>query len=129
MSARKYSQNNVNQWYQSNGQPIFLGDVLDDTNSTSMGAGFARYGKGASNDWIVTYDEVLIIIKGIFSVKTAEGTVTAHPGEIIFLTSGTELTYMAEEESELVYVSCPQWASAQQNSEHADLLDTFHPVS
>lgn len=129
MSAQHYTPASVKQWYQSNEQPIFLGDVLDDSNSTSMGAGFAQYDKGASNIWVVTYDEVLIIIKGVFSVKTATGTATARAGEIIFLTKGTELTYIAEEESELVYVSYPKWATAQQNSQHANLLDTFHPIS
>lgn len=104
---------------------IFLGDVLDDTNSTSMGTGFARYNKGASNDWIVTYDEALVVTKGIFSVQTADGTATARAREIIFLTKRIKLTYRAEEESELVYISYLQLAGAQQNSGHASLLDTF----
>lgn len=128
MPAKHFSHRQVGQWYQAKGRPIFLGDVLDASNSDSMSVGFAQYGKGASNDWVVTYDEVLIITKGVFSVKTKEGVVTAKAGELIFLTKGTELTYMADEDAELVYVSYPHWAEAQENSEHADLLGTFHPA-
>lgn len=129
MSATKYTQASVTQWYQSENQALYLGDVLDNSNSAHMSAGFARYTKGTQNDWVVTYDEVLIITKGSFSVKTADGVVTAKAGEIIHLTKGTELTYMApDEDAELVYVSYPHWADAQEKSEHAHFMDTFHPV-
>lgn len=129
MSAKHLSYAQVGQWYQAEGQPIFLGDVLDASNSANMSAGFARYQKGTSNNWVVTYDEILVITKGVFSVKTKESTVTAKAGELIFLTKGTELTYMADEDAELVYISYPHWAEAQANSGHADLLNMFQPVS
>lgn len=130
MSATHLTHAQVGQWYQSEGQQLFLGDVLDASNSKHMGAGFARYKKGTSNDWVVTYDEVLIVTKGVYSIKTEEGTVTAKAGELIFLTKGTKLTYMApEEDTEVVYVSYPHWADAQEKSEYAHFLQTFHPVS
>lgn len=127
MSAIHFSDAKVHQWYQSDGQRIFLGDVLDGSNSRTMGAGFARYDKGASNKWIVAYDEVLVVAKGAFSVETAEGVVSARAGEIIFLTKGTALTYRADEDTELVYVSYPHWAEAQANSPYANLMQTFSP--
>jgi ethanolamine utilization protein EutQ len=115
-------------WYRSEGRQIFLADALDETSDAAMSVGFARYGKGASNPWVVTYDEALIITSGAFSVEWKEGTQTARAGEVLFLSKGTALVYRADEDTELVYVTYPHWSQAQRNSEHADLLDTFHPV-
>lgn len=116
-------------WYQYRDRSVFLADVVDPSDSQSMSVGFARYGAGAVNPWTVQYDEALIVTRGRFSVRTAEGTVTAGPGEVIFLHAGTELEYVGEEDdTELVYVSYPHWMEATQRSATAHLLDAFHPV-
>jgi ethanolamine utilization protein EutQ len=116
-------------WYQAGDRPIFLADVLDEDSGVPMSVGFAIYGAGASNDWTVTYDEVLVITKGAFSVVSDGRTTTARAGEAIFLVKGTTLTYRAEEPTELVYVTYPHWAAATRRSEHAAALDFFRPVS
>jgi ethanolamine utilization protein EutQ len=116
-------------WYQHRDQRLFLADVVDPTVSDTMSVGFARYDAGAANTWTMQYDEALIVTKGAFSVRTAEGEVTARPGEVIFLTAGTELEYRGEADgTEVVYVSYPHWMEATQRSETADLLGEFHPV-
>lgn len=115
-------------WYQSEDRQIFLADVLDENTSDTMSVGFARYGKGAANEWTVTYDEALIITKGVFTVRSADGAKTARPGDVLFLTKGTKLVYQAEEDRELVYVTYPHWAEATRHSEHAAQLETFHAV-
>lgn len=116
------------EWYKAGDRPIYLADVLDDTSSSPMSVGFAQYAAGASNDWTLTYDEVLVITKGRFSVIVAGRATTAGPGQALFLPKGTSLTYRAEEPSELVYISYPHWAAATKKSEHAGALDFFHPV-
>ena len=93
-----------------------------------MSVGFAHYDKDESNEWTVTYDEVLVVTKGVFTVNSADGAKTAKAGEIIFLTDGSKVVYRAEEDTELVYVTYPHWFDAQSKSEHADLLDKFHPA-
>ena len=115
-------------WYQAGDRPIFLADVVDENSGVSMSAGFALYDAGASNDWTVTYDEVLVITKGAFTVLADGRATTARAGEAIFLVKGTKLTYRAEEATELVYVTYPHWAEATRRSEHAAALDFFHPV-
>jgi ethanolamine utilization protein EutQ len=118
----------VETWYRRNGHRIFLADVLDPTNSDSMSVGFARYAPGESNEWIVTYDEALIVTKGAFTVTSADGIeTTAHVGEVIFLRAGTPVVYSAKEGAEVVYVTYPHWIEAQEGSEHAALLDAFQP--
>jgi ethanolamine utilization protein EutQ (cupin superfamily) len=57
-----------------------------------MSVGFARYGKkGERNEWIVTHDEVLVVTKRAFTVRSAGEAKTAKAGELIFLTKGTEI--------------------------------------
>jgi ethanolamine utilization protein EutQ len=130
MSATHLTKAGVKTWYRAGQREILLGDVADASNTeAALGVGFARYGRGANNDWIVSYDEALIVTKGTFSVRTEQGTLTARAGEVILLTQGTRLTYIGEEEgTEVVYVSTPHWATAQRASPHAALLDEFQPV-
>jgi ethanolamine utilization protein EutQ len=130
MSATHLSNADVQTWYQAGDRPIFLADVVDASHrQSSMSVGFARYSRGASNAWTVTYDEALVITRGAFSVRTDQGIVTARAGEVILLTKGTKVEYLGEEDgTELVYVTHPHWAEAQRASEHAALMDEFHPL-
>jgi ethanolamine utilization protein EutQ len=119
----------VDTWYRSGDRKIFLSDVLDPSNSESMSVGFARYAPGESNEWVVTYDEALIVTRGAYTVTSADGVeTTARAGEVIFLRKGTPVVYSAKEEgADVVYVTYPHWMQAQAASEHAPLLDTFQP--
>lgn len=116
------------EWYQAGDRPIYLADVLEESGPSPMSVGFARYAAGASNDWTVTYDEVLVVTRGVFSVVVRGNATTARAGDAIFLPKGTALTYRAEADAEVVYVSYPHWAAATRASEHAGALDFFHPV-
>lgn len=128
ISVASYSKSTPSEWYQPGGRPIFLADVLDEHGPSPMSAGFALYAKGASNDWTVAYDEVLVVTKGVFSVIVEGKATTAQAGEIIFLPKGTKLTYRAEEAAEVVYVSYPHWAQATRASAHAKALDEYKAV-
>lgn len=116
------------EWYQPGSKPLFLADVLDEHSASPMSVGFALYAAGASNDWTMTYDEVLVITRGRFTVVADGRETTAGPGEAIFLPKGTPLTYRADEATELVYVTHPHWAEATRSSAHAGALDAFQPV-
>jgi ethanolamine utilization protein EutQ len=109
--VRVFTVEEVDTWWRRVGRRIFLGDVLDPSNSDSMTVGFARYGPGESNGWVVTYDEALIVTKGAFTVAAEDGQeTTARAGEIIFLRAGTPVVYSAKDEgAELVYVTYPHW--------------------
>ena len=119
------------KFFQYLDREIFVGDVLDSSNSAAMSVGFYRNKKkGEKNEWIVTYDEALIVTKGALTIRSADGATTAKAGEVIFLTKGTEIAYEAgEDDTEVVYVSYPHWMDAQQNSKHAHLPDSYHPVA
>ncbi|RZS33997.1 SnoaL-like protein [Herbihabitans rhizosphaerae] len=126
----RYTPDDVDTWYQARERQIFLGDVVDSDDDVAMGVGFARYAPGESNAWVVTYDEVLVVTKGTFTVTSADGHgTTAGVGELIYLRKDTELVYSTGDTgAELVYVTYPLWMDAQQRSPHAALLDAFHPA-
>jgi ethanolamine utilization protein EutQ len=129
MSVRHFTSKDA-KFYQYSDRQIFVGDVLDSSNSETMSVGFYRnMRKGDRNEWVVTYDEALIVTKGALTVRSSEGAKTAKAGEIIFLTKGTAIAYeSAEDDTEVVYVTYPHWMDAHTKSEHARLLDAYHPV-
>ena len=126
MSVRHFTSADAD-YFQYADRAIFVGDVLNAANSDSMSVGFYRNRtKGERNEWIVTYDEALVVTKGALTVHSAEGPTTARPGEVIFLTKGTRIAYEAsEDETEVVYVTFPHWLEAHGTSEHAHLLDAY----
>ncbi len=128
--VRLFTPDDVPGWMKAQGREIYLGDVVDGSDKDTMGVGFARYAPGESNHWVVTYDEVLVVTGGAFSVTPAGGQKrTAREGEILFLAKDTDLVYAAEDSgAELVYVMDPDWTDTQLASDHADLLETFQPI-
>jgi ethanolamine utilization protein EutQ len=129
MTVRHFTSDDA-KFYRYADREIFVGDVLDSSNSGSMSVGFYRnLKKGEKNEWIVTYDEVLVVTKGALTVRSASGAITASAGEVIFLTKGTALAYeAAADDTEVVYVTYPHWMDAQMKSRHAGLLDAYRPV-
>ncbi len=130
MSVRHFTSADAD-FFRYADRDIFVGDVLDASNSDSMSVGFYRNRtKGERNEWIVTYDEALVVTKGALTVRSAEGSTTARAGEVIFLTKGARVAYeAAEDDTEVVYVTYPHWLEAHGKSEHAHLLDAYQPVS
>ncbi|HEX6995493.1 MAG TPA: cupin [Gammaproteobacteria bacterium] len=129
MSVRHFTSKDA-KLYQYADRPIFVGDVLDSSNSETMSVGFYRNGrKGEKNEWIVSYDEALVVTKGVLVVRSDGNATVARPGEVIFLTKGTAVTYEAgEDDTEVVYVTYPHWIDAHMKSEHVDLMNDYHPL-
>lgn len=94
-------------WYQQQGVEMVVGDALDVAGGAPMVVGFARYRKGATNEVMLPYDEALIITRGVFTVRRADGVATARAGEVIFHRAGAKVVYEADEDAELVYVCHP----------------------
>jgi ethanolamine utilization protein EutQ len=104
---RHLTTERVAAWYQQGNVEMVVGDALDPAGSAPLVIGFARYRKGAANEITLPYDEALIITRGVFTVRRADGTATATAGEVIFHRAGARVVYQADEDAELVYVSHP----------------------
>jgi ethanolamine utilization protein EutQ len=118
------------KFFQYLDKEIFVGDVLDPSNSGHMSAGYYRNKrKGEKNEWVVAYDEVLVVTKGALTIRTVDGVTTARAVRSSSSQRAPRLAYEAgEDDTEVVYVSYPHWMDAQQHSEHAHLLSSYRPV-
>lgn len=64
----------------------------------------------ASIPWTVRYDEVLVVLEGQITARTADGDLTANPQDCIWLPAGTQLTYIAENTLVFYAIEPANWA-------------------
>ncbi|HEX4815734.1 MAG TPA: hypothetical protein VFV66_23570 [Nonomuraea sp.] len=107
VGVQHFSSGDVGTWFQAGEVDMAVGDVIAPPGNAAMSVGYAHYRKGASNAWTVTYDEALIITRGLFSVRSGETRKTAAVGELIYLHAGTPVVYEADEDTTLIYVCYP----------------------
>ncbi|MEM0987282.1 MAG: ethanolamine utilization protein EutQ [Pseudomonadota bacterium] len=79
--------------------------------STPLGTGFARFTR-ADIPWTVRYDEVLLVLEGTVTVRTAAGDLTARSHDCVWLPAGTELSYVAEDALVFYAMHPANWAEA-----------------
>jgi mannose-6-phosphate isomerase-like protein (cupin superfamily) len=76
--------------------------------------GYGRWGAGSSLSETMAVDDIMIVLKGRLSVTTEDGTVSAGPGEIVYMPKGEKVTIHAgEEDAVTAYVTYPHWREAQ----------------
>lgn len=63
--------------------------------SRTMGAGLATF-DGCSIEWTVLYDEVIVVLDGLFRLRLGARLVEAGPGDVIWIPEGTALRYEGE---------------------------------
>jgi ethanolamine utilization protein EutQ (cupin superfamily) len=110
IAVRKLTAEGAESWSKVGDGEIFVSDIVDQANEpeAKMTVGFARVGAGEELEISFPYDEVLIVTKGAYTVRTEEGEeITARPGEVIYLPAGSANSSYAEEVSEMVYVASP----------------------
>ena len=97
------------------GDQAQIAEVTGSGEGTVLGTGFARFAE-ASIPWTVQYDEVLLVIEGKVTVRTATGDFEAGPRDCIWLPKGTELHY--ESEGALVFYAIhpSNWASSDEGA-------------
>ncbi len=97
-------------WIRVGDHEIYVNDVIDFARApeAKMTVGFARLGKGESLQISFPYDEVLIVTRGTYTLRTGDGKlITARAGDVIYLPAGSSSFSKAEEETEMVYVASP----------------------
>jgi ethanolamine utilization protein EutQ len=125
--VQRLTADNVAAWYQQDDVEMVVGDALDPSSSTPLVIGFARYRKGATNQiTTLPYDEALIITRGAFTVRRADGVATATAGEVIFHRAGATVVYQADQDAEMIYVCYPALALQDATTEAGG---GFHPAA
>ncbi len=110
MRVRRLTTEDAEAWSQVGDGQNFVSDIIDQATAPNakMTVGFARVGKGETLDISFPYDEVLIVTKGSYTLRTEQGeAVTARPGEVIYLPAGASSSSHAQEDTEMVYVANP----------------------
>ena len=124
MSVQHLTIEDTRTWFQASDRQVFIGDVLDLATSPMTRVRFARYGRGAVHEWMVTVDETLIVTKGVLLVRSAGSVQKAKAGEVVALAKGTRVVYRGEEDgTEVVFVSQMPWVDTEHRSTHAAVGD------
>lgn len=89
---------------------VFAGNVIDQRHGGPITIGFGRYDPDQSIDETLAVDDVMVVLEGRLSVSSDAGTVTAGPGEIVYMPKGERVTIRSHESGAVTaYVTYPHW--------------------
>ena len=89
---------------------VFIGNVVDQNDGGPVTVGFGRYAPDQTMTATLTHVEATVVIEGRLSVTTEAGTVTAGPGEVIYMSEGDTVTLRSHEDGAVfVFVTHPHW--------------------
>lgn len=92
---------------------IFAGNVIDQRHGGPITIGYGRYGANQSLDETMAVDDVMLVLEGRLSVTSRGITVTAGPGEFIYMPKGETVTIRSHETGAVTaYVTYPHWQEA-----------------
>lgn len=90
---------------------ISVGNLVDERHGGPVTIGYGRYAPGQSLTETMAVDDVMIVLEGRLSVSTEAGTVSAGPGEIVYMPKGETVTIRSHEEGAVTaYVTYPHCA-------------------
>ena len=92
---------------------VFAGNVIDQRHGGPITIGYGRYGPDQSIEETLAVDDVMIVLEGQLSVTSDAGTVTAGPGEIVYMPKGDRVTIRSHGQGAVTaYVTYPHWQEA-----------------
>lgn len=90
---------------------VYTKDLVSLKESPRLGCGLMVMEK-TTFDWTLNYDEIDYVIEGTLSIIIDGRTVTAGPGEIIFIPKGSTIKFFVPEKARFMYVTYPaDWQS------------------
>jgi ethanolamine utilization protein EutQ (cupin superfamily) len=92
---------------------IFAGNLIDQRHGGPITIGYGRYAANQSLDETLAVDDVMIVLEGQLSITTSAGTLTAGPGEIVYMAKGEQVTIRSHAQGAVTaYVTYPHWQKA-----------------
>lgn len=96
---------------------ILAGNLVDQRHGGPITIGYGRYGPNQRLDEILAVDDVMVVLHGRLSVSTGGVTVTAGPGEIVYMRKGETVTIRSHDEgATTAYVTYPHWEEALESA-------------
>jgi ethanolamine utilization protein EutQ (cupin superfamily) len=93
---------------------VFAGNVIDQRHGGPVTIGFGRYGPEQSIEETLAVHDTMVILEGQLSVSTDAGTVTAGPGEIVYMPKGEKVTIRSHAKGAVTaYVTYPHWQAPE----------------
>lgn len=111
MIVRKFAPTDVD-YARTPGQEagVFVGNLIDQRHGGPVTIGYGRYDPDQSIDEAIAVHDVMVVLEGRISVSSESGTVTAGPGEVIYMPQGVKVTIRSHEQGALTaYVTHPHW--------------------
>ena len=93
---------------------VFAANMVDQRHGGPITIGYGRYGPDQELAETMAVDDVIVVLEGRLSVTGSAGTVTAGPGEIIYMPKGEKVTIRSHEQGAVTaYVTYPHWQEAR----------------
>jgi ethanolamine utilization protein EutQ (cupin superfamily) len=92
---------------------VFAGNLIDQRHGGPITIGYGRYGPNQSINETLAVHDVMVVLEGSLSVASNAGTVTAGPGEIVYMPKHEMVTIQSHEQGAITaYVTYPHWQDA-----------------
>lgn len=85
---------------------VQLKDVITSANGSPMSSGYMSLDKGEFH-WKLTYDEIDIVLEGELVITRGRQSVSAKPGDTIFIPKGSDITFGTPSHVRFIYVTYP----------------------
>lgn len=93
---------------------VFAANMVDQRHGGPITIGYGRYGPDQELAETMAVDDVMVVLEGRLSVTGSTGTVTAGPGEVIYMPKGEKVTIRSHEQGAVTaYVTYPHWQEAR----------------
>lgn len=93
---------------------IYTANLVDERHGGPVTLGYGRYGANATLTETMAVDDTMIVLEGRLSVTSEAGTVTAGPGEMVYMPKGANVAIRAHDEGAVTaYVTYPHWRTAR----------------
>jgi ethanolamine utilization protein EutQ (cupin superfamily) len=115
MQVQKFSLDDAS-FERSPGQDgdIFAGNLVDQRHGGTVTIGYGRWGADQSLEETMAVDDIMILLKGRLTVTSGGRSLSAGPGEIVYMPRGEKVTIRAHEEGAVTaYVTYPHWEEAR----------------
>lgn len=89
---------------------VLVANMIDERHGGPITIGFGRYGPEQLLSESMAVDDVMVLLRGELTVSTKSVTVTAGPGEIVYMPKGEAVTIRSGKNgADTAYVTYPHW--------------------
>jgi ethanolamine utilization protein EutQ (cupin superfamily) len=89
---------------------VLVANMVDERHGGPITIGFGRYGPGQVLSETMAVDDVMVLLRGEITISTERVTLTAGPGEIVYMPRGEAVTIRSGKDgADTAYVTYPHW--------------------